>query len=245
MPTNFKFTYQRKGKHIFVPNQDCIRRGKVLIRHCSKTVRFPKYFFHYQSGGHVEALHRHLENKFFFRIDLENFFYSISRNRVAAALHNIGFTNARTYAQWSCVKNPVGGPPYSLPIGFVQSPVLASLAILRSPLAAAIQRANENGVFISVYFDDFIGSAIKQDVLMTAFQDILAACKAANLVSNALKLEEPSEHIVAFNCNLSHGLTEVTGARVGQFFEIPRNEHAIEAFEEYCDRVARENYPEQ
>jgi hypothetical protein len=165
----YKFTYVgRNGKHIFVPNNDCIRRDEILLRFCSQNVEFPAYFFHYQAGGHVAALHRHLENKFFFRIDIENFFYSISRNRVARTLHQKGFRNARSYADWSCVKNPFEKPSYSLPIGFVQSPVLASLAILGWPLATAIEGALANGVLISVYFDDFIGSAMDQETLASA-----------------------------------------------------------------------------
>lgn len=158
MPINYKFTYQRKGKHVFVPNDECIRRGDELIEFCS-TLPLPEYLYHYRKGGHVAALHRHREEEIFFRIDLKNFFYAIARNRVAAALHAAGFKEARDYAKWSCVKNPHNSPAYSLPIGFVQSPLLASLVFLRAPLSRAIEGAAKDGVFVSVYFDDLIGSS--------------------------------------------------------------------------------------
>lgn len=245
MPVNYDFTYERKGKHIFVPNEDCVRRGKSLIKFCRREIEFPSYFFHYNRGGHVAALHRHLQNQFFFRIDLENFFYSISRNRVAAGLHDIGFRQARDYAQWSCVKNPVRGPPYALPIGFVQSPVLASLVILRSPLAHAIDLANSEGVFVSVYFDDFIGSSADRGRLEIAYEAILGACAEANFVSNALKLAEPAPSVVAFNCDLSHGIAAVTEARVMKFFDARPTEAATRAFESYRARVASANYAQR
>src|SRR5687768_13796623 len=163
MHLNYKFTFRHKNKNIFVPNDECLRRGKSVIRFCSKKFTLPPYFFHYQPGGHVAALHRHIRNQFFFRIDIENFFYSISRRRVAEALHAMVYRRARDYAKWSCVKNPGGGPAYALPIGFIQSPVLASIVMLRSPLAVAVERANANGVFVSVYFDDFVGSSMDRD----------------------------------------------------------------------------------
>lgn len=241
MFVNYDFKYVHKGKHVFVPNEDCLRRGKKLLEFCSSTATFPPYFFHYRSGGHVEALHQHLKNKFFFRIDIENFFYSISRNRVAAALHGVGLAKARDYAKWSCVKNPLKGPAYALPIGFVQSPVLASLVILRSPLAEAIERANAAKVFVSVYFDDFIGSSMDKAALTAAYEAILSACDAANFVPNAGKLAGPAERLVAFNCDLQFNRVEVTESRITKFRDSEPALESIQAFEGYCARVARRN----
>ena len=117
-----------------MPTEEAIRRGEILLRFISRNVRFPESFFHYSPGGHVAAIHAHLTQKHFIKIDLEKFYYSIARNRVAAALHHFGFKHARDYAKWSCVKNPYGQPAYSLPIGFVQSPALATLVLMRSPI---------------------------------------------------------------------------------------------------------------
>jgi hypothetical protein len=68
-----KFTSRRK--FVFVPNDECNKRGEYLLK-WGATLPLPDYFFHYRPGGHVDALHQHLENAHFFRIDLRNFFYS-------------------------------------------------------------------------------------------------------------------------------------------------------------------------
>ncbi|MHC2280605.1 hypothetical protein ACVME8_007248 [Bradyrhizobium diazoefficiens] len=77
-----------------------------------------------KKGGHVAALHAHLHNHFFFKIDIQNFYYSIARMRVTRALRQWGYPGANTFAMWSCVRNPLPGPKHALPIGFVQSPLL-------------------------------------------------------------------------------------------------------------------------
>jgi hypothetical protein len=52
------------------------------------------------------------------------------------------------------VRNPYDdGPKYVLPIGFKQSPLLASLALWRSAVASSVEEAANRGVFVSVYFD--------------------------------------------------------------------------------------------
>ena len=85
---NYKWTWKRNGKIIFAPTKDTDRRGDQIIEFCDREVEFPVCFYHYRKGGHVVALHGHLQNRLFFKIDIQNFFYSISRNRIAAALHH-------------------------------------------------------------------------------------------------------------------------------------------------------------
>ena len=157
MLENYECKFQTRGKIIFVPNERSVRKGRRILKFFSK-FEFPDYFYHYKSGGHVAALHAHLENKLFFKIDIQNFYYSIARMRVTRALRSWGYPGANTVAKWSCVANPYPGPRHVLPIGFVQSPLLASLVLLKSPVVEAIERAIKNGVCISVYLDDFVGS---------------------------------------------------------------------------------------
>jgi hypothetical protein len=140
---NYIHKYQSRNKFIFTPNSDCVRKGTRLLRFFEHQV-YPPYFFHYKAGGHVAALHSHLGNRFFFKIDLQNFFYSISRNRVGSALHHFHFSPARDYAKWSCVINPYQTElRHVLPIGFVQSPLLATLVLMRSPVVDAIEAAHD------------------------------------------------------------------------------------------------------
>jgi hypothetical protein len=128
MLINYQYKYRSRGKFICVPTDQCERKGRRIIRFF-RNFDFPDYFYHYKSGGHVAALHAHLQNKLFFKIDIQNFYYSIARMRVTRALRRFAYPGANTLATWSCVANPVRGakPAHVLPIGFVQSPLLASL----------------------------------------------------------------------------------------------------------------------
>lgn len=242
MIENFKFTYRSRGKHIFVPTKQSERKGYRIIEYF-KRLQFPVYFYHYNSGGHVAALHAHLKNKLFFKIDIQNFYYSIARERVTRALRSWGYPGAQTRAKWSCVRNPLGrSPRHVLPIGFVQSPLLASLVLMKSPVSQAIERAIENGVTISVYLDDFIGSANDKDVLETAYNDIRETCTACGLIPNPNKLIPPSEAIEAFNCDLTYGSAEVQQARIDRYLSEPNRTPLGDAsFELYKQRVESEN----
>jgi Reverse transcriptase (RNA-dependent DNA polymerase) len=241
MIENYNFKYRTRGKFIFVPNESCKRKGLRIIKFFSR-LDLPEYFFHYRKGGHVAALHQHLKHKFFFKIDIQNFFYSIARMRVTRALRHWGYPGAGTVAKWSCVANPYGGPPpHVLPIGFLQSPLLASLVLMRSPVTEAIERARAKGVFVSVYLDDFIGSHDDEAVLGEAFEDIRQTCIGAELVPNATKLVAPTQEITAFNCDLVQGLTMVTPDRIARFYSTVHTPRSQQSFEEYLARVESAN----
>ena len=128
-----------------------------------------------------------------------------------------------------------------LPIGFVQSPLLASLVLLKSPVARAIERAIASGVHVSVYLDDLIGSHDEVAVLEAAYNEIRESCVAAELIPNPAKLLPPRRAITAFNCDLRRGAVEVTDARVEKFFSTPKSAEAIAAFQAYRNRVASRN----
>jgi hypothetical protein len=239
MIENYKYKYRSRGKFIFVPNERCERRGRRMIEFFSKRVDFPDYLYHYKKGGHVAALHAHMENRLFFKIDIQNFYYSIARMRVTRALRHWGYPGAGTFSKWSCVANPLASAPkHVLPIGFVQSPLLATLVLMKSPVAQAIERAMANGVCISVYLDDFIGSHNDEEVLKAAYKDIYDACMSAGLVPNPTKLTPPNAAITAFNCYLSHGsacLTDDYQSRTD------RTATTDAAFEQYRLLVASAN----
>jgi hypothetical protein len=44
-----------------------------MLKFFSKRVDFPDYFYHYKSGGHVAAMHAHIDNRLFFKIDYGTF----------------------------------------------------------------------------------------------------------------------------------------------------------------------------
>jgi Reverse transcriptase (RNA-dependent DNA polymerase) len=218
MIVNYEFKYPSRGKWFFVPNDKCERRGRRMLQYFKKRVVFPDYMYHFKKGGHVAALHAHLNNQLFFKIDIQNFYYSIARMRVTRALRHWGYPGAGTFSMWSCVRSPLPGPKHALPIGFVQSPLLASLVLMKSEVADAIDRAIANGVCISVYLDDFIGSHNDVDVLTAAYEDIRNTCVAAGFIPNPTKLAPPQAAVTAFNCDLKNGKAEVTAARVAKYF---------------------------
>jgi hypothetical protein len=238
---NYEYKYRKRGKWIFVPNERSKRKGERILKYFSRA-KFPSYFYHYQPGGHVAALHAHLHNGLFFKIDIQNFYYSIARMRVTRVLRNCGFAGAHTAARWSCVVNPLPGPRHVLPIGFVQSPLLASFVLMKSPVSDAIERAIDNGVCISVYLDDFIGSHNDNGVLTGAYDDIRNACVGAGLIPNAGKLVPPNAAITVFNCDLAHGAAEVSQARIDEFLERPRDNISTAAFQAYRQRVESQNF---
>jgi hypothetical protein len=242
MPLNYEYKFVKNGKHIFVQNADGAEHGAKLLRFFERNIVFPEIYFHYREGGHVAALHAHLKNSFFFRTDFRDFFYAISRNRIAAALHRAGFSKARIFAKWSCVRNPIEGyPPYALPIGFVQSSALATLVLMNTEVAKVLDEAPTRGVVISVYLDDLIGSSNDKSALNGVYNDLLAACLKANLTISDKKLVAPCSELEAFNCHLSHGRTEVTQARIDAFYVEPRSEASAGAFEAYRRTVCSSN----
>jgi hypothetical protein len=241
MLINYKPKYQTRGKWIFVPTDQCERKGRRIIKYFSR-FQFPDYFYHYKAGGHVAAMHAHLGNKLFFKIDIQNFYYSIARMRVTRVLRSYQYPGANTLAMWSTVRNPYPGHAHVLPIGFVQSPLLASLVLLKSPVADAIERAIANGVCISVYMDDFIGSHDDQVVLQAAYADISDACVVAGLTPNPAKLVPPASAIVAFNCNLKFGSATMTPERVAKYeTRADRTASSDASFAQYRDLVASAN----
>ena len=71
----------------------------------------------------------------------------------------------------------------------------------------------------------------------------LASFVEANLRANPNKLLAPAQAIRAFNCDLTHGFTEVTTERMREFFSVPRTHGSRQGFYDYCDRVTRANIP--
>lgn len=243
MIENYTHKYEHRGKFVFVPTERSVRKGRRIIGHL-RGIPLPTYFYHYQSGGHVAALHAHLQNAYFFKIDIKSFYYSIARQRVTRALLRWRMPGAEKHAMWSCVRNPypVTQPKYVLPIGFVQSPLLASLVLLYSPVTVAIDRAIARGVTVSVYLDDIVCSHPDQELLREAYDDIRQACIAGEFVPNPTKLTSPSSAIVAFNCDLVQGSANVTQDRVNEFYADPdRSSLSMQSFEDYRGWVASEN----
>lgn len=241
MPVKFEnFAYSfwnEQGKPVFVPNEKGYEIGNSLKALVEQAAFFEPFYFHLRSGGHVAALHEHRKNRYFARADLKNFFYSIARNRVARALHDMGIPKASYYAKFSCVKNPYEEPSYSLPYGFVQSPILAT-AVLSQSVLGDFLREIQTEVTVSVYIDDIAISSAECNTLQNIFDRLKAKIHEANFLINLEKTAPPTELMQIFNCELELNRASVTTARRTTFYDEVRSVAACEAFETYCRAVA-------
>jgi Reverse transcriptase (RNA-dependent DNA polymerase) len=234
---NFAFSFRNeRDKPVFVPNEKGYEVGYRLKALVEQATTFEPFYFHFRNGGHVAALHEHRKNRCFARVDLKTFFYSISRNRVARALHEIKIPKAGHYAKCSCVKNPYGEPSYSLPYGFVQSPILATLVFSRSVLGEFLRECRRD-ITLSVYMDDIAISSPSYDVLQKVFEELTIKIQEANFPINLEKTMPPTKLMNLFNCEIELNRTSVMEARRAAFYAGMPSATACEAFERYCQSI--------
>ena len=237
---NFQYSFQRNGKPIFVPSEIGRKIGIEVKRKVEACIQFEDFYYHLRSGGHVAALHAHRNNKFFARLDIEKFFYSIARNRVARSLKHAGVERPIHFAKWSTVRNPYPTDGYVLPYGFVQSPILASLVLKDSAIGRALSQISKH-LTVSVFVDDISisGGDIKSTI--EGFEYLEAAFVESGFNTNSAKTRSPAEEIDAFNCDLRHKSTTVLLSRISEFNLIERSIQSQTAFENYCQKVALGN----
>lgn len=240
---NFDYSYLRNGKPVFAPSDLGRDIGVDIKAQVEAAYQFDDFVYHLKkNGGHVAALHAHRPHHFFACIDIRRFFYSIARNRVQRAISGIGIARARHYAKWSCVRNPYLNPTYSLPYGFVQSPILASLVLMESGVGAFLRALSAGGfVTVSVYMDDISLSSDDLNLLQAAFEGLLERLATAYFEVSPQKVRPPAPAIDVFNCDLRCGQTEVQQDRIDLFEAEPRSEASMDAFAHYCLSVERGN----
>lgn len=117
-------------------------------------------------------------------------------------------------ASESVVKRP-GDGAFVLPYGFVQSPILASLALDRSKLGNYLRSLHGKGdVTVSVYVDDIIISGDDETRLREAALQLEQVANAAQFPLSAGKTEGPAVNVTAFNIELSHEMLRITDERL-------------------------------
>ena len=239
MPVHFKnytYTIRLGGKPGFVPSERGRKIGEDIKDRVKRAYTFDDFYYHMRKGGHVAAIHAHRQNHFFCRLDIKNFFYSVTRNRVVKNLRKIKIPRSEDYGKWSCVRNPYTDTGYALPYGFVQSPILASLFLSMSPLGSMLREVDKHAT-VSVYVDDLLISANDLDALKNLYWDILGAFKHARLDANEDKCIKPCEALSVFNCSLKNEETLVSTKRREEFHDVHRTSASINGFKKYCDSV--------
>ncbi len=120
-------------------------------------------------------------------------------------------------ANASVVKKP-GTDSFFLPYGYVQSPILASMALDKSKLGSLLRSlAKRRDLRVSVYVDDIVISGDHWHDLNEAANLLHAVASAALFPINPAKAEGPAVDITAFNINVSHGVLRISDSRLAEF----------------------------
>jgi len=205
---------------VFVPTEEARDAGLNIKQKIASLWKPPSFYFHFRDGGHVAAIRSHLQSNYFYRIDLDDFYGQVNRTRVTRCLKTwLPYSEARAIANESTVKRPASDT-FILPYGFVQSPILASLALEKSKLGSCLRKLDRRSdVVTSVYVDDIIISSKKKAVLEEIAPQLEMAATDARLPINAQKTEGPAIAIGAFNITVSHGIMEITEDRLRMLLE--------------------------
>ena len=219
MPSRWISRFELKpGSWVFVPNTESIRKGQELKALVEQHWYPPKNYFHLHPGGHLAALRHHIANTHFVHLDIQNFFGRVNKSRVTRCLKPyFGYDVAREFAGQSTVRHPQDGA-LMLPFGFVQSPLLASLALYKSSLGRRLRELPGHfGVKVSVYVDDIILSASDEAPLIEALEVVESTAIRSGFPLNKKKQEGPCTEISAFNIKLSNHSMLVQPDKLGEF----------------------------
>lgn len=226
MHIRWQHKYERSpGKWVFVPTEESKTEGQRIKDVIEQKWQPPGYYFHLRSGGHVAALRSHAASRYFLRLDIQDFFGSVTRSRVTRCLKSmLAYADARRIATVSTVKHPTQEDKTILPYGFVQSPILASLALAQSALGSCLERlGKQRRIHVSVYMDDIIVSSTAEKHLANAQSQLEEAANKARFAFQSDKTEGPANMVTAFNIELSPNDLSVAPRRLQQFAETYRS----------------------
>jgi len=211
----------KPGCWVFVPDNETIERGREIKSEIEAHWAAPSYYAHLNSGGHVEALRKHLGSRLFIRADINQFFNQINRTRVTRHLKEIlgSYRHGRQLADESVVRLPnASEKKFILPFGFVQSAIIASLCLRKSALGNYLEDLSRDGFIVSVYMDDIIISTCHDKAVAdVALARLCALAEKSGLPLNPKKTVGPAEEVTAFNIRLGQGVMEVSSERLSGF----------------------------
>jgi hypothetical protein len=224
---------------VFVPGNESRDFGADLVQKIRRRWNAPPYFFNLKAGGHVAAARHHESSPYIVRLDIERFFDRVTRTKVARSLRAVGISAGAAFeaGRLSTVRKPhrVG---FSIPFGFVQSPLLASLVLDRSSLGRALRHARRAGAILSVYVDDILLSHTDRDTLAQLAAEVRDAADTSQLCLSLAKSQfTPQAMAEAFNLHIGKGKLRVNGVRMSQF-----RAEAFQATAEQLEGYARYLY---
>lgn len=236
--------YERKpGRWVFEPTDEARTIGIEVKTRVSACWQAPSYYFHLRAGGHVAALRQHRDSSFFLKIDITDFFGSVSRSRLSRVLKEyFSHHEARRIATESTVRSPENPDRVMLPYGFVQSPLLASLALHKSRFGALLDTLSmEQDLVVTVYMDDIVISGNDLPRLEQVLQEVKITADKSRFQLNQEKEQGPASAISVFNIDLIAGIDmAVTAERLAEFTKTlatSRNEHQAAGIDSYVRSV--------
>jgi len=219
----------KPGTCVYVPTTFGRTRGKSIKEAIEKIWTAPDCYYHLKAGGHVAAVRHHHEADWLASLDLQRFFDQITRSKVHRALKAIGIPHVEAW-EMACDSTVDKQPPrrqFSLPFGFVQSPIIASVVLAKSALGAAIRRLQGEGVEVTVYVDDIVVSSSSKKTIKNAVLTLEEGADVAGFAFNPDKLQTACRRVTNFNIEFGSGTMAVVDDRMAEF------EHAIQTGNEY------------
>ena len=215
---NYEYRFKIKsGRYVYIPTQQARVLGDQIQETVLKRWKPAGLFYHlHRRGGHVAAMRRHGGSRYFARRDISHFFGSVTRTKVARALRDIGFDNKTAFeiASASVVSSEIGK---HLPYGFVQSPVLATLALERSALGSFVIGKTPGHLVVTIFADDIMMSSDNESSLREYGEALDESAAVAKFAFGSEKTAICELTVEAFNCLIKHRRIEITPERMARF----------------------------
>jgi hypothetical protein len=148
----------------------------------------------------------------------------------------------------STVRHPTELSRLMLPYGFVQSPVIASLALAKSALGKYLRTLHSmQDLVVTVYMDDVIVSGVDEHRLADVAQKLDSLAKRSRFEPNADKTHGPLAKLSAFNIDLVDSAMAIAPSRLDQLksvLEESTNGFQIEGIRSYVKSVNEEQAAE-
>ncbi|WP_232494820.1 reverse transcriptase domain-containing protein [Novosphingobium kaempferiae] len=209
----------KPGTRVYVPTDHGRERGQAIKTLIEGRWKVPDYYYHLQPGGHVAAARLHRDASWVTSVDLQRFFDQITRQKVHRSLKRLHFSHAEAW-EMSCDSTVDKKPPrrrFSIPFGFVQSPILSSIVLSHSGLGKAIADLHRKGVAISVYMDDITLSGDNEAAVSDALEQVNRAAETSRFTFNPEKIQPPTSTVTNFNIAFGSGSMQVTEERMDEF----------------------------
>jgi hypothetical protein len=134
-------------------------------------------------------------------------------------MKKLGFSNDEAW-EISCDSVVDKHPPrrrFSIPFGFVQSPILASVVLSKSALGKAIRDCKDSGINVTVYVDDISLSANDEQLLRDAIAQLDHAAGVSGFAYNPAKPQAPPPSATSFNIEFGSGQMKIVPDRLAGF----------------------------